>query len=125
MVVNLSTLLGSPICLNGERFLQVSQAVVVKNPWNRKLEICSAAETMCCQVIPAHRWWLQQRLELKEKPKDGSNNCNDNPCTAVQLIRLKKCSTMLFKLQGVHTKILIYCSPKDLTHNLYPLTLMK
>lgn len=62
---------------------------------------------------------------VKGKPKDGSNNCNDNPYIEVHLIRLKKCSTMLFKLQGMDTKILIYCSFKDMTHNLYSLTLIK
>ena len=47
-------------CHSGERFLQVSQAVVVEKAKSRKQEIHSTAETACCQVIPVCRWWLQQ-----------------------------------------------------------------
>lgn len=85
MVVNLSALFGLPICHNGGRFLQVSQAVVVQKPWSKKLQLGQRA----VKLYPYAYGDFNNGWSIKMSQKNDSSNCNNHHCKWVQLIRFK------------------------------------
>lgn len=99
MLAHSSALCGLPVCHNGERFLQASQAVVVEKPWSRKQGIEQLRQCM---------------VKLYPSADGGFNNgCSKKMRQKMAAIIVMTITVNGFNLVGLRNAVWCYLSSKD------------